>query len=117
MAELLVNTRRKPLVKQPVVVRDPDHGIPPSSGIWPTTTRVHASPVSFVRGRRRKGWFVGTDDPSVGGWVAFYRNERIGVARPPCYSISRFASCLRIYNRTQAFHEISVGSLSRELRD
>lgn len=55
-AELLVNTRRKPLVKQPVVVRDSDHGIPPcSEGIW-STTRVHASPVSrFVRGRRRTG--------------------------------------------------------------
>lgn len=55
------------LVKQPVVVRDPDHGIPPSSGIWSTTTRVHASPVSFVRRKTKEGLSARTIPRSMGG--------------------------------------------------
>lgn len=78
--------------------------------------RQHAcTRVPFPSFEEDEGRFVGTDDPSLDGWVAFYRNERIGVARPPCYSILRFASCLR-YNRTRK--KISVGSVREQrLRD
>lgn len=95
-AELLVNTRRKPLVKQPVVVRDSDHGIPPcSEGIW-STTRVHASPLSrFVRGRRRTGkvrWKVRRRSPDRLRFIA-------SMSRPRWYSILLLVFCIRYRTR------------------
>ena len=73
-AEPLVNTRRKQLVKQPVVVRDSDHRIPPSSGgrnlVDDTRACESRFPSRFPRTERRKegrkegrGSLEGADDP------------------------------------------------------
>lgn len=113
-AELLVNTRRKSLVKQPVVVRDSDHRIPPSSGGRNLVDDTRARESRFVRGRRKEGRFVvGADDPLLGR-VAFYRGDRIGVATSMLFNLA-IRLLYTIYNRTR-FHgkEISADSLSRE---
>lgn len=114
-AELLVNTRRKSLVKQPVVVRDSDHRIPPSSGGRNLVDDTRARESRFVRGRRKEGRFVvGADDPLARqGCVLSWRPHR-------CRDLDVVQSCdsppvYTIYNRTR-FHgkEISADSLSRE---
>lgn len=87
-AELLVNTRRKSLVKQPVVVRDSDHRIPPSSGGRNLVDDTRARESRFVRGRRKEGRFVvGANDPLLGR-VAFYRGDRIGIATSMLFNLA-----------------------------
>lgn len=115
-AELLVNTRRKSLVKQPVVVRDSDHRIPPSSGGRNLVDDTRARESRFVRGRRKEGRKVRCGrrrSPARQGCVLSWRPHRyrdLDVVQscdsPPVYTI---------YNRTR-FHgkEISADSLSRE---